>query len=300
MPKRCRWPGQFIGLSAISRPSTSSDEHVLVVLAPVPGGLPQLGVEDLRRLHLACSRARAPSRRETAPACSTASCPAGSQKAAPGEISENVNSPSSRPSLRWSRARACSRRSRCSRELGLGEERRAVDAREHRAVGVPAPVGAGDGLQLEGADRLRARGVRAAAEVGEGAVGVERDGLQRDRRPALAVAGRGGAHEIVDQLDLVVLALGDEALARLRDGHVHAHEALVRLHVGAHALLDRREVGLGDADPVGELEVVVEARPRSAVRSRSSRRGRGPSRPPRARVRRRGESARGPSARFYW
>ncbi len=72
-----------------------------------------------------------------------------------------------------------------------------------------------------------------------------------------ALLGRGD--EIVDQLDLVVLALGEEALARLRDGHVLALERLGGLDVRAHALFDLREVGLGEGGPVGELEVVVEA-----------------------------------------
>ena len=67
-------------------------------------------------------------------------------------------------------------------------------------VGVPAPVGAGDRVELEGADRCGGGGVRAAAEVGERPVGVQRDGLQR----VLVV---GCADEVVDQLDLVVLAL---------------------------------------------------------------------------------------------
>ena len=47
------------------------------------------------------------------------------------------------------------------------------------AVGVPAPVRAGDGLQLDRLDALRAGAVRAAAEVGERAVRVEADGLER-------------------------------------------------------------------------------------------------------------------------
>ncbi len=69
----------------------------------------------------------------------------------------------------------------------------------------------------------------------------------------------GGGDEVVDQLDLVVLALGEEALARLRDGHVLALERLGGLDVRAHALFDLREVRLGERGAVGELEVVVEA-----------------------------------------
>ena len=43
----------------------------------------------------------------------------------------------------------------------LGEERGAVDARQHRPRRVPAPVGAGDRLQREGLDRAGVGGVRA-------------------------------------------------------------------------------------------------------------------------------------------
>ena len=147
-------------------------------------------------------------------------------------------------------------------QLGLGEEGRAVDAGEHRAIGVPAPVGAGERVQLEGADRLGGGGVGSAAEVGEGPVGVQRDRLQ-------GMLGRGGADEVVDQLDLVVLPLVREALTRLRDGDVLADELLGGFDVLAHAGFDRRQVGLRDGRPGGELEVVVEAVLRSEGRSRS-------------------------------
>jgi hypothetical protein len=85
-------------------------------------------------------------------------------------------------------------------EVGLLEERRAVDAGEHLAVGVSAPVGPGDRLQLDCADALRARRVRPAAEVCERAVGVK-----RDRLDAFV------ADQVLDELDLVVLVFGLEA-----------------------------------------------------------------------------------------
>ena len=65
--------------------------------------------------------------------------------------------------------------------------------------------------------------------------------------------------QVLDQLDLVVLALGAEALERLVDRDVLARERLVGGDVLAHLRLDGLEVGVGDADAVGELEVVVEA-----------------------------------------
>ena len=122
-------------------------------------------------------------------------------------------------------------------------------------VRVPAPVRARHRLQLERSDGLRARGVRAAAQVGERAVGVQRYRLQGARR--VRVLGR--RDEVVDQLDLVVLPFAGEALARLRGRDVAALERLGLLDVRAHALFDLREVGLGDAHAVGKLEVVVEA-----------------------------------------
>jgi hypothetical protein len=79
-------------------------------------------------------------------------------------------------------------------------------------------------------------------------VAVERDSLD-----ALV------ADEVLDQLDLVVLALLLEAL----DGFVHRHIGALELLVGAdvlaHLLLDALEVVLGELGAVGEVEVVVEA-----------------------------------------
>ena len=69
--------------------------------------------------------------------------------------------------------------------------------------------------------------MRAAAEVLEGAVAVERDGLDAFVRD-----------QVLDQLDLVVLALAAEDLDRLGDRDVAARELLVGVDVGAHRLLD--------------------------------------------------------------
>src|SRR5438093_6462880 len=97
-------------------------------------------------------------------------------------------------------------------ELIAGEKRSPVDPAQHLVVLVAAPVRAGEREQLEGLDAAGGGAVRTAAEIGEGAVAVERD------RPNAVVAG-----EIADQLDLVVLALrgevpfgvGDRQLAAL-------------------------------------------------------------------------------------
>ena len=129
-------------------------------------------------------------------------------------------------------------------ERRLREERGPVDPRQHRALGVPAPIGAGGRLQREGLDRGGARRVRTTAEIGERAIGVERDRLH------VAVA-----HQIVDQLHLVRLILSDEALARRRHGEILTHERLGRLDVLAHLRLNRGEVVLGDRHTRREVEV---------------------------------------------
>ncbi len=94
--------------------------------------------------------------------------------------------------------------------------------------------------------------MRTATEISERSVGVQRDGLER-------VAGILVADQVVDQLDLVVLLFCGEPLAGLRHGQIGALEGLAGAHVLAHAGFDRREVLLRNHDPVGELEVVVEA-----------------------------------------
>ena len=58
-------------------------------------------------------------------------------------------------------------------EVLLVEERGAVDALEHLAVGVALPVGPGDREQLERADLAGVGDVRAPAEVDELALAVE-------------------------------------------------------------------------------------------------------------------------------
>src|SRR6266568_8284298 len=60
-------------------------------------------------------------------------------------------------------------------EVGLGVERGAVDARQLGVLLVAAPVRAGEPRQLDGLDRARVLQMRAAAEIGEVALRVERD-----------------------------------------------------------------------------------------------------------------------------
>ena len=131
-------------------------------------------------------------------------------------------------------------------------KRGSIHAREHLAAGVPAPVGARDRLQRERLDPPGARRVRAPAQIGERAVGVQRHRPQR-------MLGIGGALQVLDQLDLVRLTLGPEALERLLGRDVLAHERLVGIDVLVHLRFDPLEVRVIDDDPLGELEVVVEA-----------------------------------------
>ena len=126
-------------------------------------------------------------------------------------------------------------------EVGLREERRAVDPRQLRVVLVAAPVRAGEARQLDRLDRLRVLEVRAAAEVGEVTLRVERD----------VALGR------VDELDLVVLALLGEELLRIvaRDFAALPRAALLQLALDLRLDLLERVL----ADRLRELEVVVEA-----------------------------------------
>ena len=89
-------------------------------------------------------------------------------------------------------------------EVLLVEERGAVDALEHLAVGLPLPVGPGDREQLERADLAGVGDVRAAAEVDELALAVEAE-------DAVLV------QLVVDVLDLERLAQVGDELAGLGD-----------------------------------------------------------------------------------
>ena len=126
-------------------------------------------------------------------------------------------------------------------EVLLAEERRAVDAGELRVRRVAAPVGTGERGELEGLDRRRGLQVRAAAEIGEVALRVQRD------------RALGG----VDELDLVLLAFGREPLARLVGRDLVAVPGAAFGQLALHLGLDRLEVGVVDRSR--ELEVVVEA-----------------------------------------
>ena len=159
-------------------------------------------------------------------------------------------------------------------EIGLRVEGRPVDPRQLRVLLVAAPVRAGEAGQLERLDRLRVLEVRAAAEVGEVALRVERD------RPL------GG----VDELDLVRLVLLLEAPARL----VAARSPGAPTRAPRRARAGSPPRSARDRPPRSArgTRSRSRSRSRSAARSRSSRPGRGGGRPRRAGARSSGAARR--------
>ena len=126
-------------------------------------------------------------------------------------------------------------------QLLLLEERRAVDAGEHLALGVAAPVGAGQLRQLESADLAGGGQVRPAAQVGELADGVGGDN---------GVLGKLGDELKLERLireDLLGLGAGDHA----------ALEGFVGFHDLGHTGLDGGEVVRRKR--AIQLDVVIEA-----------------------------------------
>ena len=194
--------------------------------------------------------------------------PSGSQNGIPGASGRRVNRPSCGPEAAMVARARLLEELEVLLELLLGEERGPVDAGEHLAPLVAAPVGPRDRAQLEGLDPAGRGPVRAAAQVHEGAVPVQRHGFDpfvalsgpRSARPCRAAARRGSARSPPSAEISTAL------------------EGLVRLDVGGHPLLDPLQVRLGGPEPVWELEVVVEAVARSGDRSTPSCRatGRGP------------------------
>ena len=196
-------------------------------LSQWPGGLPQRAVVDLRGLDLlVAARAThlARERDERVEHLGAGRQPEGGTRGDLGELEQAELRPEP-PVIVGPRALE-------PLEMGLeilpAEERRPIHAREHRPAGVAPPVRAGHRLELERLDPPGARRVRAPAEVGERAVGVQRDRLD------LLVA-----HQVLDQLDLVRLVLGQEALERLARRDVVPHERLVGGDVLAHLRLER-------------------------------------------------------------
>ena len=217
-------------------------EHLVAVVVPVAGALPELGAVEDRRPHLLVTAARvelAPEAAELVEEHHSARMPERRAGRGVAEVEEVELAPE--PAMVAPARLLDALEMRV--EVGLLEERRAVDAREHRAARVAAPVGARERRQLEGPDRLRRLQVRATAEVGEAVLLVERDLLARGER--------------LGDLDLVGLAIGAEArdsvLARRLDALVGVRPAL---QDRAHLVLDAGQVAL--TRRFREIEVVVE------------------------------------------
>ena len=223
------------------------DEDVLLVLAPVTAGLPEMRLVELRRIDLDVTALRLHLTVQVDQLVVDRR-PLGQPEGGSGRDIAEREQPQLAAELAMVAGARLLEQGQVLLELFVRVERGAVDAGEHLAIGVAAPVGAGDRREFERLDRLRRGRVRALTQVRERAVRVERNGFHPVAR-----------HQVVDELDLVVLPLAGEALPR--DGHrnVLADELLGRLHVLAHPRLDRLEIGLGDGDAVRELEVVVEA-----------------------------------------
>ena len=177
--------------------------------------------------------------------------PLGCQNAEPGEMSWNENRSSCDAQPAMVALLGLLAAPQVGVEVLLGRPGRAVDALEHRALLVAAPVRAGRAEQLERADLARARHVRAPAQVDERTVPVER---RRGHRRAVAL---GGGLEVVDDLDLERLVALDED----RPGGLGRLFAELERVVGrdrfAHPRLDGRQVVRGQRP--GQQEVVVEA-----------------------------------------
>jgi len=140
----------------------------------------------------------------------------------------------------------------------LRRPRRRVDPRQHLALRVAAPVGAGGAKQLDRADLFRAAHVRAAAQVDEVAVPVDADALdpeiaaallrrQQDPRPRLEAGvalAASGAAAMIDVSD----GLGADA------GHVaRASEAYLTIELG------RLPVAAGVAEVVEAADMGLDA-----------------------------------------
>ena len=180
-------------------------EHVLAELLPVARALPEHLVVDQRCLHLdvAAARVLAPAQvLELVPDHHPLRVP---ERRARRDLLEMEEVELHAEPAVVALARLLEPRE-VRVEIVLRVERGAVDAGQLLVLLVAAPVGAGEPGQLERLDRLRGLQVRPAAEVGEVALGVERD---------VALGG-------VDELDLVRLVLLEEALARLGAGDLLA------------------------------------------------------------------------------
>ena len=134
-----------------------------LVIREVSGRAIQIQLADIGRVHLGVAQLVQLFRDEVLQGTADES-PLGFQRMSPCPTDSSMqNRPSSRPSLRWSRRRASSSRSRCSSSRGAVREAGAVNALEHGAVFVPLVEGARHAHDFE------CLAVARAAHVGTGA-----------------------------------------------------------------------------------------------------------------------------------
>ena len=126
---------------------------------------------------------------------------------------------------------------------GLLGEGDAVDAGELLAGFVAPPVGAGKGEDLHGLDDLGVTQMRAAAQVGELAVGIVSDGT---------------VFQFGDEFLLVLVALLGEIGHGIGLGDLDAAEVLLLAGELQHLVLDGLEIGIREGTAV-HVHVIVEA-----------------------------------------
>ena len=220
-------------------------EHVVLVVVPVARGLPQLLAHEAGGAHLveaglAADLARPVLERPPEGHAARVKERRGRRLGVEGEEVELAADLAVIPLLRLLHA------PQVLVELLLRLPGGAVDALEHRARLVAAPVRAGGVEELERAELLRGAEMPAAAEVLEVAVAVEADGRALRLR------------QVLDDLDLERLIALAHEVDRLGAGQVtRALEAKVGRLLLAHLRLDLLEVGRRQRPR--QVEVVVEA-----------------------------------------
>ena len=150
------------------------EEHVLAVLVPVAGAAPDVDRVDDRRAHLAVAAILvqlAPEPGQLVPDHHPSRVPERRPRGDLGGV-EEVELAADAAVVA---AAGLLQQPQVLVQVGLLEERGAVDAGEHRLVRVAAPVRPGLGEQLESLDRRGRLQVRAAAEILEVVVAVEAD-----------------------------------------------------------------------------------------------------------------------------
>ena len=218
------------------------EEHVVLVVVPVAGALPQLDVEDLRAAHLAVTGVAVDAAHvllDHLPDAPALRVPEHQARRLFLQV-EQVLLLADPPMI----ALLCFLDALdVGLQLLLVRPGGAIDALQLLVLGIAAPVRAGDAGELERLEEARVRHVRSTAHVHVFLVEVQ------------AHRGHVGAH-VVDQAQLVFLAAAREFLDDLvARGHLLHHVVVLRDQF-AHALLDRGQVVRGER-ALG-VDVVVE------------------------------------------